>query len=180
MIEVSPQMRTGSDQHALDCHALEFDGALLKRGFWLYVWRITSAERVFFYVGRTGDSSSDCASSPFIRLGRHLDDKPYARANTLHRNLLKVGVDSIDCHFEFFCVGPLHPEQRTPEDHRHHRDLVSRLEGALHRHFQAKGEVLGKPPRAEGYDPSILERVVCEFESKMSHAPASPKRPARA
>ena len=40
------------------------DGAMLRRGFWLYVWEITTpnGEKVL-YVGRTGDSSSPNAQS---------------------------------------------------------------------------------------------------------------------
>lgn len=36
------------------------DGAMLRRGFWLYVWEITTpnGDKVL-YVGRTGDSSSE-------------------------------------------------------------------------------------------------------------------------
>jgi len=34
-------------------HQLAFDGALLERGFWLYIWEITTKEReTVHYVGR--------------------------------------------------------------------------------------------------------------------------------
>jgi hypothetical protein len=37
-------------------HQLEFDGALLARGFWLYIWEITTNDGgKVHYVGRTGD-----------------------------------------------------------------------------------------------------------------------------
>jgi hypothetical protein len=37
---------------------LLFSGALLQRGFWLYVWQTEEADgKISLYVGRTGDSS---------------------------------------------------------------------------------------------------------------------------
>ena len=48
----------------MKAYAMSFDGALLGRGFWLYVWRITDGSRSVLYVGRTGDSSSPHASYP--------------------------------------------------------------------------------------------------------------------
>ena len=44
----------------------------LERGFWLYVWVIDGAGDTLHYVGRTGDSSSSNAQSPFNRMGQHL------------------------------------------------------------------------------------------------------------
>jgi len=38
-------------------HSLEFNGEFLERGFWLYVWDVTTpAKKHLYYVGRTGDS----------------------------------------------------------------------------------------------------------------------------
>ncbi len=38
---------------------VQFDGAFLRRGFWLYVWEVTVPNgATIVYVGRTGDSSS--------------------------------------------------------------------------------------------------------------------------
>jgi hypothetical protein len=54
-------------------HKVYFEGGFLKRGFWLYVWEVTTPRRGrYYYVGRTGDSSSLKAQSPFIRMGQHL------------------------------------------------------------------------------------------------------------
>lgn len=36
-------------------YSMSFDGELLKRGFWLYVWDIRTATERHLYVGRTGD-----------------------------------------------------------------------------------------------------------------------------
>ena len=69
---------------------LKFSGAILERGFWLYAWRIENGSREFFYVGRTGDSSSQYAASPFSRLGQHLDIRPNATANMLLRHVRRL------------------------------------------------------------------------------------------
>jgi hypothetical protein len=43
----------------MQTYDLQFRGSALARGFWIYVWDVTthSHERMY-YVGRTGDSSS--------------------------------------------------------------------------------------------------------------------------
>jgi hypothetical protein len=56
-----------------ELHQLEFDGAILVRGFWLYVWEISVADGpTLHYVGKTGDKSSGASQSPFDRLSKHL------------------------------------------------------------------------------------------------------------
>ena len=57
----------------LAIHEVRFEGGILQRGFWLYVWEVTPADQApLYYVGRTGDSSSTNAQSPFNRMGQHL------------------------------------------------------------------------------------------------------------
>ncbi len=51
-------------------YSLTMPGAMLERGFWLYVWRIASPIGELLYVGRTGDSASPNASPPFMRMGQ--------------------------------------------------------------------------------------------------------------
>lgn len=97
----------------LQRYSMSFDGHLLERGFWLYVWRIVSPQGVFLYVGRTGDSSSPHAGSPFSRIGQHLDFRPYAKGNALGRRLAAAGVRPAECLFEMLAVGPIFPEQTT-------------------------------------------------------------------
>lgn len=119
-------------------HELTFPGAMTQRGFWLYVWRITSFDgNEFLYVGRTGDSSSLNASSPFARMGRHLD--PKGKANALHQHLTKreVGVNPQECaEFKMFAHGPLFLEPKDggtmdEDEFRRRRDIVAALEQAL-------------------------------------------------
>ena len=97
---------------------MKFDGNLLRRGFWLYIWRISGDACDYAYVGRTGDSSSPHASSPFRRVGQHLDVSRNAKGNTLGKQLRRACVTCEDCTFEMLTVGPLFPEQATFEQHQ--------------------------------------------------------------
>ena len=79
-----------------DLLSLSFSGALLQRGFWLYVWEVTAEDgRRVLYVGRTGDSSSANAQSPFNRLSQHLGNNEHA--NALRRQLEEAGINPVTC-----------------------------------------------------------------------------------
>jgi hypothetical protein len=145
-------------------HRTSFSGALLQRGFWLYAWRISSGNRRFFYVGRTGDSSSQFASSPFSRLGQHLDIRPSAKANTLLRHVRAQDFDPIKCQFELLAFGPLFPEQETLELHRQYRDQIAPLESALAGLLRSRGfQVVGIHGSLHSPDPSLLAEVTRVF-----------------
>jgi len=124
-------MSNGNGQKPVILHRISFSGAILERGFWLYVWHICCGTTEFYYVGRTGDSSSQFASSPFSRLGQHLDIRPSAKANTLLRHVRAKGLDPLDCTFELQAYGPLFPEQPSLELHRKYRDQIAPLETVL-------------------------------------------------
>jgi hypothetical protein len=129
-------------------YAMSFDGALLGRGFWLYVWRITNGKRRVLYVGRTGDNASPHASSPFKRIGQHLDTRPNARSNALARQLKEAALEPERCTFEMVAVGPLFPEQEDMERHRPFRDQAGALERALAEYLREAGHVvIGKHAR---------------------------------
>ena len=64
---------------------LTLPGAMIERGFWVYVWRIASPVGELLYVGRTGDSSSPKAATPFARMGQHLGTNE--RQNMVRRHL---------------------------------------------------------------------------------------------
>ncbi len=109
---------------------LKMPGEMLKRGFWLYVWRIKTPKGVMLYVGRTGDSSSPNANPPYLRMGQHLGNNE--KQNALRRQLLKVGVKPEDCDsFELISHGPLFPEKSNFEAHKRPRDIVAALEKRL-------------------------------------------------
>ena len=72
---------------------MSFQGEVLERGFWLYIWEIVNGSNRYFYVGRTGDSSSAHAASPFNRIGQHLDFRENAKGNSLAKRLNEVGIN---------------------------------------------------------------------------------------
>ena len=139
-------------QEPVTLHRISFSGAILKRGFWLYVWHICSGSKEFYYVGRTGDSSSQFASSPFSRLSQHLNMRSNAKANTLLRHVQAQGLDPLDCTFELQAYGPLCLEQPSLELHRIYRDQIAPLETVLAELLKAMGfnvvGVHGKPRTA--------------------------------
>ena len=111
-------------------YSLTFGGELLRRGFWLYVWEIKTSENVYlYYAGRTGDSSSVNAQSPFNRMGQHLgfNDK----SNVLRRRLRGRGIDPEDCEYRLVAHGPILGETSDRDEHRKLRDIIAALEKAL-------------------------------------------------
>lgn len=150
----------------MKAHQLSFGGAVLERGFWLYVWRVTCGSHLFLYVGRTGDSSSRFAASPFARIGQHLDLRPKASANMLLRHIRSRGLDPQRCSFKLIAVGPVFPEQKTLEAHRKHRDIVAPMEAALAQHLRAKGhDVCGSHSSKHPLDAKLFTQVLGKLGS---------------
>lgn len=107
---------------------MSFDGGVLQRGFWIYIWRIANSSGEWIYVGRTGDSSSANASSPFARIGQHLDFRLNAKGNTMAKQLKRAGVDLLHSKFKMIAVGPIFDEQQDFNSHKPLRDKMSGLE----------------------------------------------------
>lgn len=148
----------------MELHRLQFNGAILERGFWLYAWEVKCDGRTIFYVGRTGDSSSQFASSPFTRMGQHLDSRPTATANMLHRQIRRLNLNPSECIFELRAFGPIYPEQIDLHSHRLIRDKIAPLEGALADYLREQGcEVVGKHGSKGALDPIILEKIKAAF-----------------
>lgn len=144
--------------------SLSFDGSLLERGFWLYVWKITHQNNVVFYVGRTGDSSSQYAASPFNRVGQHLDMRATATANTLLRNIKSADLNPLECHYEMIALGPIYPEQHDIEKHRVHLDIIAPLETALALHLKEIGKtVIGSHGKKKPYDEVLFSGIKEKF-----------------
>jgi len=128
-------MATGpkiEDAAPLAIHEVRFEGGVLQRGFWLYVWEVTPADKAsLYYVGRTGDSSSTNAQSPFNRMGQHLGF--VKNSNMLRRHLMQHGAVPESCAFRMIALGPIKHEARTPgrREHDQRRDLVAAMEKAL-------------------------------------------------
>lgn len=139
---------------------MRFKGALLRRGFWLYVWEVKGDSSHHVYVGRTGDSSSPHAQSPFKRMGQHLDPSPKAKGNALGRHLRSAGVSHEDCTFEMVAIGPIFPEQPTYSKHVPVRNQMAALERAVADELKGLGYyVLGAHPRVATPDPDLLSQV---------------------
>lgn len=144
---------------------LEFSGQLLQRGFWLYIWRITYSSELFLYVGRTGDSSSANAASPFNRMGQHFDFREKAKGNAMMRNLRKEGIDPVRCNFELTAIGPLFAEQSTMEEHMPFRDKVAAMECALAKALRARRyTVLGSHGSRKGLDKELFDQIFARVE----------------
>lgn len=154
-------------------HVLTLTPAVLQRGFWLYVWRVTvDARRTVLYVGRTGDNSSPHAQAPFTRMGQHLGYTP--NQNALRRHLNEAGIDPNTCqNFELICCGPIYPEvtRQDGEDRAAHmerhkpvRNLVGAMERQLCAELSGAGyEVLNHVAWQHAADPAVWQQVRAEF-----------------
>jgi hypothetical protein len=146
---------------------MRFDGPLLKRGFWLYVWEIKRPRSHHVYVGRTGDSSSPHASNPFKRIGQHLDPGPNAKANALGKQLKNAGIKYEECSFEMVAIGPIWPEQADFEAHKPIRDQMAALERTIADELrQREYAVLGMHPRAGTPNQTVLQQLRALLDPK--------------
>ena len=117
---------------------LNFNGELLQRGFWLYVWEIqTPKKKHLYYVGRTGDSSSINARSPFNRMGQHLGF--HKNSNVLRRHLENKRIIPENCHFQLISHGPILKESKNKDKYRKRRDVIAAMEKALADEMTAVG-----------------------------------------
>ena len=149
------------------CYRMSFDGHVLKRGFWIYIWKVKCPQETFYYVGRTGDSSSPHAASPFTRIGQHLDFRANAKGNSLSKQLQRCRVKPDDCCFEMLAIGPLFPEQRGMEKHTPFRDKVSAIEKALGGVLRERGlSVLSQQHCKKPLDGSLFRQVVKIIDRK--------------
>lgn len=151
-------------QSTMKVHRVSFHGGLLERGFWLYASLLRSGGDKVVYVGRTGDSSSKFAASPFSRLSQHLDVRPGATANMLLRQVRNLGWDPLTCEYELVAFGPIFPEQESLEEHRVKRDVIAPLETALATLFRKRGfNVVGSHGKQRDTDPRLLRQVERAF-----------------
>lgn len=149
----------------MDICRMEFNGKLLKRGFWLYIWDIREDRKRHLYVGRTGDSSSPHASSPFRRIGQHLDSRLNAKGNALGRQLKTANIDPEVCTFEMTAIGPIFEEQTSMPAHVPLRDKTAALERGLADELKKRGyDVLGTHPRAEPPDSDLMPELIAKLE----------------
>jgi hypothetical protein len=144
-------------------HAFAFSGELLQRGFWLYVWEIQPrGGTTIYYVGRTGDSSSLNAQSPFNRMGQHLGFN--IKSNVLRRRLKESGIAPEICEFRLVAHGPILAEAESLEEHRRTRDVVAALEKALAEAMSAAGyEVINRVDCRMVLDDDLFAKVRAAF-----------------
>jgi len=151
-------------------HQLSLAGAMLARGFWLYVWEVTNVTgKKWLYVGRTGVSSSPNAQSPFARLSQHLGSN--RRGNALRRNLMSAGVDVDGCQsFELTCYGPIFPECADMDLHRPSRDIMAGLEKGLRNVLHNAGyNLLNEVRSRRPIDELNLAEVVAAFAERYNN-----------
>lgn len=148
-------------------YTLDFSGNLLQRGFWLYVWEITTPNHeLIYYVGRTGDSSSCNAQSPFNRMGQHLGFN--VKSKVLRRRLVSKGVDPETCIFRLIAHGPILKEASTLEKHRQPRDTIAALESALAVALNEVGyAVINTINCRASLDHKLFESVLTSFETEL-------------
>lgn len=143
---------------------VEFDGAFLQRGFWLYVWEVSPRDRdIVLYVGRTGDSSSANAQSPFNRMGQHLGAK---NSSMLRKHLADRQIDAQSSRYRMIAHGPVLPEaaDKDMDEHRTLRDQVAAVEQRLQQDLSAAGYTVLNVVRSKtALDPKLYTPVRAAF-----------------
>ena len=99
---------------AADTYALDIPIPTIQYGYFLYVWKVTTDDdRVFLYVGRTGDGVYTTSNPPLVRLGQHLGRGPGA---SLLNNLLRRRVTRRDFdNLRIIIHGPIFPPPQGDE-----------------------------------------------------------------
>ena len=161
---------------------LTFPGAITRRGFWLYVCRIESPVGELLYVGRTGDSSSSRATSPFTRIGLHLGTNKNQALIRKHlkeakRKGGKQKIKPEDCtSFQMVAYGPMAPEAEGKNEHRKARDKVAALEKALAAALKDGGyDVLNEVHSRMPLDPGLWEKVHRQFAREFERIGPGPQ-----
>ena len=144
-------------------YTVSLDGGFLARGFWIYVWEVRDPEgSVMLYVGRTGDSSSPNAQSPFNRMGQHLG---FATNSSMLRNHLQGRDVSPDlCSFRLVAHGPILPEAEDWKSHVIRWDLAAAVEKQLAEDCAAAGyDVLNSVASGKKLDDELYAPVRAAF-----------------
>ena len=144
----------------LSLYKMQFEGEVLERGYWLYVWKVNAPTQTLFYVGRTGDSSSVNAQSPFVRISQHLNFRQNAKGNSLSKHLSSIQINPRLCQFQMAAVGPIFPEEKTRDKHYEKRDILAALERELSDYLKKLGcNVLGTHKSRKSVDQSLVLSV---------------------
>jgi hypothetical protein len=164
--------RVQDQQGQPQTYELQFGGSVLARGFWIYVWEVTTHkdERVY-YIGRTGDSSSLNAQSPFGRMGQHLGF--VKSSNMLRQWLARRDIEPSRCRYRLVSHGPILQESKELMVHRRRRDVTAAVECALEKRMRAAGydvlnDVKCRRPLDEGLFETVLEAFGAHFPSLLT------------
>jgi hypothetical protein len=146
-------------------YTVDLDGQTLRRGFWLYVWSVTTPScGQVLYVGRTGDNSTPNAQSPFNRMGQHLGT---AKNSSMVRNHLAIrGLNPEECTFRLVAHGPVLEEVpgKDMEAHKQRRNVVGALEKRLADDLRAaRYDVLNEIDCRWPLDESLYSQVRSAF-----------------
>jgi hypothetical protein len=152
-------------------YEVALEGGTLRRGFWLYVWEVTTPDQQkLLYVGRTGDSSSPKAASPFNRMGQHLGS--IEASNMLRKHLNKRGMTPEDCVFRFVAHGPILTEVKDWDGHVSRRDIVGGLEQKLEQELRrADWDVMNMVPGTFALDEQLWKDVRQVFAERFEMGP---------
>jgi hypothetical protein len=151
-----------------------FDGALLSRGFWLYVWEIVAPDgRTVHYVGKTGDKASRVCQSPFNRLSNHLGGNKHS--NALKRHLAQKEIEPERCQFRFHAYGPLFADN-SRRTHGELCDVTSGLEKALAEAMSEAGyDVINKVPCRTPIDRAMFQSARNAFAAHFKNLSVNSK-----
>jgi hypothetical protein len=129
-------------------HHLSVPPPILKRDFWLYVWRVgLRSDRYAHYVGMTGDTGSGRAQAAANRVAAHLGFNTHS--NALRKYVQdKTQTDLEDCHsLDFFAFGPVYTKP-ADADYRTMRGKVAAIEKRLWERMKASGyDMLNSRPQ---------------------------------
>lgn len=144
------------------------DGAMLRRGFYVYVWEITPPDgKKVLYVGRTGDSSSPNAQSLFNRLGQNLGT--LATSSMVRNNLEKRCIDPTQCQFDMVGYGPIFDEVpgKHMDAHKPIRDKVGAAEKRLAEDLADAGyDVMNQVRCNAALEVEVYEQVRAAFAAR--------------
>ena len=116
--------------------------------------------RASFTFYRTGDSSSPNASSPFNRIGQHLDFRPNAKGNALAKRLKEAGINPKLSYFYMLALGPIFQEQDNFASHKPYRDQMATIENELASFLRSQGfDVLGIHHKGSSVQKALLDEI---------------------
>jgi hypothetical protein len=151
-----------------DTFIVEFDGTVLRRGFWLYVWDIAHPDGDnVLYVGRTGDNSSPYAQALLWRIEKNAGET--ATTRMVRRHLENRGIDVFACQYRVIGHGPIY-DQVLDKDfaaHKPLRDTVGAMEKKLAEDLRDAGyDVMNTVRWKPALDPELYAPIRAAFTAE--------------